>query len=78
MENTSWESSEGAWRRGRFLEGEELEWFKKQPYYNEERIGYAPRYALLCDQFGYDSLAYSVSWYDPDFKYLNADGYAYY
>ena len=78
VENTSWESSEGAWRRGRFLEGEELEWFKKQPYYNEERIGYAPRYALLCDQFGYDSLAYSVSWYDPDFKYLNADGYAYY
>ena len=78
VENYSWESSEGAWRRGRFLEGEELEWFKKQPYYSEERIGYAPRYALLCDQFGYDSLAYSVSWYDPDFKYLNADGYAYY
>ncbi|MBP5240020.1 MAG: hypothetical protein J6Z15_05485 [Oscillospiraceae bacterium] len=78
VENTSWESSEGAWRRGRFLDGEKLEWFKQQPYYNEERIGYAPRYALLCDQMGYDSLAYTVSWYDPDYKYLNADGYAYY
>ena len=78
VENYSWESSEGAWRRGRFLDGEKLEWYKQQPYYNEERIGYAPRYALLCDQFGYDSLAYTVSWYDPDFKYLNADGYAYY
>ena len=44
----------------------------------QERIGYAPRYALLCDQMGYDSLAYTVSWYDPDYKYLNADGYAYY
>ncbi len=78
VENTSWESSEGAWRRGRFLEGEELEWFKQQPYYNEERIAYAPRYALLCDQMGYDSLAYTVSWYDPDFKYLKPDGYPYY
>ena len=78
VENTSWESSEGAWRRGRFLEGEALEWFKQQPYYNEERIGYAPRYALLCDQMGYDSLAYTVSWYDPDFKYLKPDGYPYY
>ena len=35
------------------------------------------RYALLCDQFGYDSLAYSVSWYDPDFKYLDGNGYPY-
>ena len=78
VENSSWESSEGAWRRGRFLDGDKLEWFKKQPYYSEERIGYAPRYALLCDQMGYDSLAYTVSWYDPDYKYLNADGYAYY
>ena len=78
VENTSWESSEGGWRRGRFLEGEELEWFQQQPYYREDRIGYAPRYALLCDQMGYDSLAYSVSWYDPDFKYLNAEGYPYY
>ena len=78
VENTSWESSEGAWRRGRFLDGDKLEWFKKQPYYSEERIGYAPRYALLCDQMGYDNLAYTVSWYDPDYKYLNADGYAYY
>ena len=78
VENTSWESSEGAWRRGRCLEGEELEWFKQQPYFNEDRIYYAPRYALLCDQMGYDSLAYTVSWYDPDYKYLNADGYAYY
>ena len=78
VENSSWESSEGAWRRGRFLDGDKLEWFKKQPYYSEERIGYAPRYALLCDQMGYDNLAYTVSWYDPDYKYLNADGYAYY
>ena len=78
VENTSWESSEGAWRRGRFLEGEELEWFKEQPYYNEERIAYAPRYALLCDQMGYDSLAYTISWYDPDFKYLKPDGYPYF
>ena len=78
VENTSWESSEGAWRRGRSLEGEELEWFKQQPYYREDRIYYAPRYALLCDQMGYDNLAYTVSWYDPDYKYLNADGYAYY
>ena len=75
VENESWESSEGAWRRGRFLEGEELEWYKQQPYYSEERIGYAPRYALLCDQMGYDSLAYTVSWYDPDFKYLDSSGY---
>ena len=78
VENTSWESSEGAWRRGRSLEGEELEWFNQQPYYREDRIYYAPRYALLCDQMGYDNLAYTVSWYDPDYKYLNADGYAYY
>lgn len=77
VENELWESSEGPWRRGRFLEGEELEWFKQQPYYKEERITYAPRYALLCDQMGYDSLAYTVSWYDPDYKYLDANGYAY-
>ncbi len=77
VENELWESSEGPWRRGRFLDGEALEWYKQQPYYNEERIGYAPRYALLCDQFGYDTLAYSVSWYDPDYKYLDANGYAY-
>ena len=75
--NDLWESSEGSWRRGRFLDGEALEWYKQQPYYREDRIGYAPRYALLCDQFGYDSLAYSVSWYDPDFKYLDANGYPY-
>ena len=77
VENELWESSEGPWRRGRFLGGAELEWFKQQPYYNEERITYAPRYALLCDQMGYDSLAYTVSWYDPDYKYLDASGYAY-
>ena len=39
VENEYWESSEGAWRRGANLTGEKLEWYKKQPYYSEERKG---------------------------------------
>ena len=75
VDNVLWESSEGGWRRGKFLEGEALEWFMQQPYYNEERKGYAPRYALLCDQFGYDTLDYTVNWYDPYFRYYDDEGH---
>ena len=70
VDNESWESSEGAWRRAAFLEGEELEWYKKQPYYSEERQYYAPRYALLRDQLGYDGLRYSTKWNDPTWQYV--------
>ena len=70
VDNESWESSEGAWRRAAFLEGEELEWYKKQPYYSEERQNYASRYALLRDQLGYDGLLYSTKWNDPTWQYV--------
>ncbi len=70
VDNTTWESSEGAWRRAANLQGEELEWYQKQPYYREDRKGYAPRYALLRDQFGYDSLDYSVKWNDPSWHWV--------
>ena len=70
VDNESWESSEGAWRRAAFLEGKELEWYKKQPYYSEERQNYAPRYALLRDQLGYDGLLYSTKWNDPTWQYV--------
>ena len=70
VDNESWESSEGAWRRAACLEGEELEWYMKQPYYSEERKYYAPRYALLRDQMGYDGLRYSTRWNDPNWKYV--------
>jgi hypothetical protein len=68
VENQSGESSEGTWRRAAFLEGKELEWYKKQPYYSEERKNYAPRYALLRDQLGYDGLRYSTKWNDPNWR----------
>ena len=71
MDNTAWESSEAGWRRAAYLEGEELEWYKQQPYYREDRITFAPRYALLRDQFGYDSLEYSVYWKDPTYRYVD-------
>lgn len=71
VDNTSWESSEGAWRRGANLQGEKLEWYKQQPYYREDRITYAPRYALLRDQFGYDTLDYSVKWKDPSWRFVS-------
>ena len=70
VDNELWESSEGAWRRAACLEGEELEWYMQQPYYSEERKLYAPRYALLRDQMGYDGLHYSTKWDDPDYRYL--------
>ena len=70
VDNESWESSEGAWRRAACLEGEKLEWYKKQPYYSEERQYYAPRYALLRDQLGYDGLRYSTKWNDPTWQYV--------
>ena len=70
VDNESWESSEGAWRRAACLEGEKLEWYKKQPYYSEERQYYAPRYALLRDQLGYDGLQYSTKWNDPTWQYV--------
>ena len=70
VDNELWESSEGAWRRAACLEGEELEWYMQQPYYSEERKLYAPRYALLRDQMGYDGLHYSTRWDDPDYRYL--------
>ena len=71
VDNTAWESSEAGWRRAAYLEGEELEWYKQQPYYREDRITFAPRYALLRDQFGYDSLDYSVYWKDPTYRYVD-------
>lgn len=69
VDNSAWESSEAGWRRAANLEGEELEWYKQQPYYSEERAHFAPRYALLRDQFGYDSLDYSVTWKDPTYRF---------
>ena len=71
VDNTAWESSEAGWRRAANLEGEELEWYKQQPYYRDDRITFAPRYALLRDQFGYDSLDYSVTWKDPTYRYTS-------
>ena len=68
VDNEQWESSEGAWRLGAFLEGEELEWYMQQPYYREDRRNYAPRYALLRDQMGYDGLLYSTKWNDPTYR----------
>ena len=65
VDNRSGESSEGAWRRAANLTGEKLEWYKQQPYYSEERKNYAPRYALLRDQLGYDRLLYSTREHDP-------------
>ena len=77
VDNTQWESSEGAWRLGANLQGEALEWYKQQPYYREDRRFFAPRYALLRDQFGYDGLRYSYPWNDPDYKLMQPDGYPY-
>ena len=71
VENEYWESSEGAWRRAANLTGEKLEWYRKQPYYSEERKGYAPRYALLRDQMEYDTLNYSIKSNDPLFRYVS-------
>ena len=42
----------------------------KQPYYREDRKAFAPRYALLRDQMGYDSLLYSTRWNDPDYRFM--------
>ena len=68
VENRYYESSEGAWRRSANLKGAELEWYKQQPYYKESRKSFAPRYALLRDQMGYDKLLYSTRWNDPTYK----------
>ncbi len=77
VDNTAWESSEAGWRRAANLKGEDLERYMEQPYYREDRKTYAPRYALLRDQFGYDSLDYSVRWNDPTFQYMAPNGYPY-
>ncbi len=77
VDNTAWESSEAGWRRAANLTGPALEWFMEQPYYREDRKTYAPRYALLRDQFGYDSLDYTVRWNDPTFRYMAPNGYPY-
>ena len=69
VDNSLWESSEGGWRRS-FPEGEELEWYQEQPYYREDRINFAPRYALLRDQMKYDGLEYSVKWKDPSYQFV--------
>ena len=71
VENTYFESSEGAWRRSANLQGKELEQYMKQPYYSEERKTYAPRYALLRDQMEYDTLNYSTKQHDPDYRYVS-------
>ena len=70
VDNTLYESSEGAWRRAANLEGEALEWYMQQPYYREDRKAYAPRYALLRDQMGYDGLQYSTKWNDPTYQFV--------
>ena len=49
----------------------------QQPYYREDRRNYAPRYALLRDQFGYDSLDYDVRWLDPDYRPISYNGITY-
>ena len=77
VDNISYESSEGAWRRGANLQGEALEWYKQQPYYREDRRFFAPRYALLRDQMGYDGLRYSFPWNDKYYKQMKSDGYPY-
>ena len=71
VENTYFESSEGAWRRSANLQGEELEWYMQQPYYDESRKTYAPRYALLRDQMEYDTLNYSTKQHDPNYRYVS-------
>ena len=70
VENQYFESSEGTWRRAANLQGEELEWYMQQPYYNESRKTFAPRYALLRDQMEYDTLNYSTKQNDPDYRYV--------
>ena len=77
VDNTAWESSEGAWRRGANVQGEVLEWYMQQPYYREDRKSFAPRYALLRDQMGYDGLRYSYPWNDKYYKQMKSDGYPY-
>ena len=77
VDNTAWESSEAGWRRGANLQGEELEWYQQQPYYREEWKAFAPRYALLREQLGYDGPRYSYPWYDPYYKQMRSDGYPY-
>ena len=77
VDNTAYESSEAGWRRAACLEGEALEWYMQQPYYREDRRNYAPRYALLRDQFGYDSLDYDVRWLDPDYRPISYNGITY-
>ncbi len=70
VENEYWESSTTGWRY-KTLEGEELAWYQQQPYYREDRINLAPRYALLRDQMGYDTMDYTVRWNDPTYQYVN-------
>ncbi len=67
VNDTDWDTSVGEWRYKK-LEGEELEWYRQQPYFREDRINMAPRFALLRDQFGYDTLDYSFRWKDPDYR----------
>ena len=67
VNDTEWETSTGTWRYKK-VEGEELEWYRQQPYFREDRIHMAPRFALLRDQFGYDTLDYSFRWKDPDYR----------
>ena len=66
VNDTDWDTSVGEWRYKK-VEGEELEWYRQQPYFREDRINMAPRFALLRDQFGYDTLDYSFRWKDPDY-----------
>ena len=70
VDNEYWESSTTGWRY-KTLEGDELAWYQQQPYYREDRINLAPRYALLRDQMGYDTLDYTVRWNDPSYQYVN-------
>ena len=77
VDNSLWESSEGAWRRGANLQGEELEWYMQQPYYREDWKRFAPRYALLRVQMRYEGLHYSFPWNDPYYKQMKSNGYPY-
>lgn len=62
IDDYSWDTSTGSWRYTTEFD-EDPEYMASEHY----RQGMHPRFALLRDQFGYDSLDYSFTWLDPNY-----------
>ena len=62
IDDYSWDTSIGSWRYTTDFDDDPE--YLACDYY---RQGMHPRFALLREQFGYDSLAYSFMWLDPNY-----------